>query len=203
MSSVSCRLIFFAPIVLLGAAAHDASAQGVQRDPARRAAIEATIAKGRAALAPIAAIVGEWEGDARILAGDGAPMTVRQSESIAWGAGETVVMIRGTGRSVEAANRGEIVFEAAAIVWNDAASDSLRSDSLRSNSLRMRTFRDGRSLAVDVEVRGDTLVWGFPSSGGRVRYTIVARGDTYHEIGEFLRPGGAPIKTIEMTLRRK
>lgn len=193
MSPVLRCLAMITPVIVFVASAHEANAQGAQRDPARRAAIEATIAKGRAALAPIAAIVGEWEGEARILAGEGAPMTVRQSESIAWGAGETVVMIRGTGRSVEAANRGEIVFEAAAMVWSDAASDSLR----------MRTFRDGRSLAVDVTVRGDTLEWGFPSNGGRVRYTIVARGDTYHEIGEFVRPGGAPIKTIEMTLRRK
>ncbi len=193
MSPVFRALAIIAAVSLFSVSAQVVNAQGAQRDPARRAAIEATIAKGRAALTPIAAIVGEWEGDARILAGEGAPMTVRQSESIAWGAGETVVMIRGTGRSVEAVNRGAIVFEAAAIVWSDAAGDSLR----------MRTFRDGRSLAVDVEVHGDTLVWGFPSSGGRVRYTIVARGDTYHEIGEFMRPGAPPIKTIEMTLRRK
>lgn len=193
MSSVSRRIVPLATLALLALIARVASSQGAQRDPARRAAIEATIAKARAALAPISAIVGEWEGDARILAGEGAPMTLRQHEAISWGAGETVVMIRGTGRSAEPANQGAIVFEAAAIVWSDGGSDSLR----------MRTFRDGRSLDVDAEVHGDTLVWGFPSSGGRVRYTIVARGDTYHEIGEFLRPGGAPIKTIEMTLRRQ
>lgn len=193
MSPVLRLLAAIAPLVALGATVRVANAQGAQRDPARRAAIEATIAKGRAALAPIAAIVGEWEGDAKILAGEGAPMTVRQSEVISWGAGETVLMIRGTGRSTESANRGEIVFEAAAMVWKDAGSDSLR----------MRTFRDGRSLAVEAQVRGDTLFWGFPSTGGRVLYTIVARGDTYHEIGEFIRPGSASIKTIEMTLRRK
>lgn len=193
MSPVSRTLARFMVFLPLAALPLRVGAQSPPRDPARRAAIESTIAKGKAALAPIGAIVGEWEGDAKILAGEGAPMTVRQSEVISWGAGETVLMIRGTGRSVEAANRGEIVFEAAAVVWKEGSSDSLR----------MRTFRDGRTLAVEAQVRGDTLVWGFPTNGGRVLYTIVARGDTYHEIGEFIRPGSPPIKTIEMTLRRK
>jgi hypothetical protein len=199
LSSVLRLLVPVVPVVwilVLSALPGLAHAQGSQHDPARRAAVESTIAKGRSALAPIAGIVGQWEGDAHILVGEegGGKMTVRQSEDISWGASQTVILIRGTGRSVEAANRGEIVFEAAAALWSDPASD---------NKLMMRTFHDGRSLAVDVEMRGDTLVWGFPAGPGRMRFAITVTDDTYHEIGEFIRPGAPPIKTIEITLRRK
>ena len=46
-------------------------------------------------------------------------------------------------------------------------------------------------------------VTGIVTGGGRVRYTIALSNDTFHEIGEFLRPGAPPIRTIEMTLKRK
>ncbi len=120
-------------------------------------------------------------------------MTIRQGEDITWGASQTVLMIKRTGRSLDAAPRGEIVFEAAAVAWYDAATDKLR----------MQTHTDGRSLVVDAEVRRDTLIWSFPAGGGEVRYTIAVGNDTFHEIGEFLRPGAAPVKTFEMTLKRK
>jgi hypothetical protein len=35
-----------------------------------------------------------------------------------------------------------------------------------------------------------------------VRYTIAYNADRWHEIGEFLREGAPPFRTIEMDLRR-
>lgn len=67
----------------------------------------------------------------------------------------------------------------------------------------MRILRDGRSIAVAVEMRGDTLIRGFPSGPRRVRSSTTVQGASYHEIGEFTRPGVPPIKTIEMTWRRE
>lgn len=52
-------------------------------------------------------------------------------------------------------------------------------------------------------MRGDTLIRGFPSGPRRVRSSTTVQGDSYHEIGEFTRPGVPPIKTIEMTWRRE
>jgi hypothetical protein len=160
-----------------------------QESPAAR---EASIARAKAALAPIAAIVGRWEGDAYPTRGPGQTMHILQQEDIAWGAGGTVLMIRGTGRSLEAADKGAIVFEAAAIAWFDPAL----------GRVRMQTHTDGRTLVVDPEIRPDTLIWGFDTPGGRVRYTIAVGNDTFHEIGEFLRPGAPPVRTLEMRLRR-
>ncbi|MBX9929373.1 MAG: hypothetical protein K2X99_10715 [Gemmatimonadaceae bacterium] len=160
---------------------------------APRAAADAAIARARAALAPIASIVGEWEGDATVTAGPGRVVRVRQREEISWGASGTMLFIRGTGRSTDAATLGAVLFEAAATAWFDEST----------GRVRMQAHNDGRVLTVDVDVRPDTLVWGFDTPGGRVRYTIASGNNVFHEIGEFLRPGAPPVRTLEMTLARQ
>jgi hypothetical protein len=57
-------------------------------------------------------------------------------------------------------------------------------------------------VAADVEIRPDTMVWGFAVPGGRVRYVIALTDQTWHETGEFIRDGAPPVRTIEMRLRR-
>jgi hypothetical protein len=46
------------------------------------------------------------------------------------------------------------------------------------------------------------MVWSFAVPGGRVRYVIALTDQTWHETGEFIREGAAPVRTIEMRLRR-
>lgn len=153
-------------------------------------AAQALIARSRAALAPIARIVGRWEGDARAWNGPGDPVLVRQHEEVEWRAGGTVITIRGTG--LDPASR-DTVFEAAAMLWFDP----------ETGRLRMRTHRDGRSVEPELEIRPDTVVWGFAVPGGRVRYTIALGADSWHEVGHFLRDGAPPVRTLEMRLRRR
>ncbi len=121
--------------------------------------------------------------------GPGESMRVRQFEDIVWGAAATVIMIRGTGRDPKT---DAIVFEAAGTLWFD----------LETERLQFRTHRDGRSVAADVEIKPDTMVWGFVVPGGRVRYTIALTDETWHETGDFVREGVSPVRTIEMRLRR-
>jgi len=149
----------------------------------------ADIARAREAMRPIAAIVGQWEGEATVRMGPGEPTRILQSEEIVWGASGTVVIIRGTGR--DPATRA-IVFEAAATLWFD----------IESGHVRMRTHRDGRTVEPEVEIRADTLVWGFPVPGGRIRYTIALTPDTWHEVGDYTAEGRPAMRTIEMRLRR-
>ncbi len=149
----------------------------------------ANIAKARAALQPVAWLAGTWEGDAQVAMGPNNAMKVRQSEDVVWGAGGTVLIIRGTGRDP---STGAINFEAAATVWFDADAQKLR----------MRTFRDGRTIEPDIEARTDTIIWGFAVTGGRIRYTITREDDGWHEVGDFIREGGQPFRTIEMRLSR-
>ena len=150
------------------------------------------IARAKAALAPFAMLVGSWEGDARGMGGRGQWVTVAQHEEVGWHAFGTVLFIRGTGRGTEAANKGEIVFEALATIWYDMEQDKVR----------MRTHVDGTSVEPEVEVRSDTIFWGFPVSGGRIRYTIAIHGDEWHEVGHFIREGAPPVVTVDMRLKR-
>lgn len=149
--------------------------------------------RARAALAPLEALVGRWEGDAWAVTGPGPRKRYRQVEDVVHGAAKTVLIVRGTGRSMQAPDSGEVAYEAAATIWFDP--DSSR--------LRMRAHRaEGVSVVPDIELKPDTIVWGFPVPGGRVRYTIAFSRTDWHEVGHFLREGAAPMQFIEMRLKR-
>ncbi|HEX6313863.1 MAG TPA: hypothetical protein VFZ73_03355 [Gemmatimonadaceae bacterium] len=170
-------------ILFLGPIAAEAQGRGAPPEAAR----------ARAALAPLAALVGEWEGEARVMTGPGETINVRQFEYVTFGAGSTVLMIRGIGREPEPPGKGEIVYEAAAMLWFDG----------ESGKLRMRAHRaEGIAVEPDIELRPDTLIWGFPVPGGRIRYTIAYTNTSWHEVGHFLREGSPPIPTVDMRLRR-
>ncbi len=153
----------------------------------------AVAARARAALAPLAALVGEWEGNATAMNGPGNSSKYRQHEDVVFGAGKTVLIVRGTGRAADGPTRGEIAFEAAAMVWFDADS----------SKLRMRAHRaEGVAVSADVELRPDTLIWGFPITGGRVRYVVAYNATDWHEVGQFHRDGAPPFTFIDMRLKR-
>lgn len=145
----------------------------------------------RAALAPLTKLVGIWEGDASAMIGPGQTHAARQREVVELGAGGTVLIIRGTGRLPQENNR--VVHDAAAMIWFDAAT----------NKLKMRAHRmEGISVEPDLELKGDTLVWGFALQGGRVRYTTVFSETDWHEVGHFIREGAPPVQMMEMRLKR-
>lgn len=153
----------------------------------------ARAARLRELMAPMGALAGQWEGEGRVSTGPGRPLVVRQVEDIAWGSGRTVLFIRGTGYSTEAASTDSVVFEAAGVAWADA----------QAGKVRMRAYRDGLEVEADLAIRGDTIEWGFPVPGGRVRYVIALTADTWHEVGHFVREGGGEFPIVELRLRRK
>jgi hypothetical protein len=149
-------------------------------------------AKERAGLAPLARMVGQWQGDASVNMGPNGTQQVTQHEDVVWGASQTVLMIRGTGR-LKDGTPGTIIFEAAAMMWYDADA----------KKLKMRAHRgEGVSMEPDVELRGDTLIWGFEMNGGRVQYTTVVTDTEWHEVGHFIRQGAPPFQMMEMRLKR-
>jgi hypothetical protein len=126
--------------------------------------------------------------------GPGPRKRYRQFEDVVHGAGGTVLIVRGTGRSMQAPDSGQVAFEAAAMIWFDPDS----------SKLRMRAHRaEGLSIVPEIELRPDTLVWGFPVPGGRVRCVIAYNRTDWHEVGHFLREGAAPMLFIDMRLKRK
>jgi hypothetical protein len=144
----------------------------------------------RAAIAPLTKLVGIWEGDASAMVGPGQMHSARQREEISLGAGGTVLVVRGTGRLKE---DNSIVHDALATIWFDAAT----------NKLKMRAHRmEGIAVEPDIELKGDTLVWGFAVQGGRVRYTTVFSDTAWHEVGHFIRDGAPPMLMMEMRLKK-
>ena len=145
--------------------------------------------KERAAMAPLARLVGTWEGTATAVIGPGHTEQATQHEQVDFGSGKTVLVVRGTGRLKD----GKVIHDATALIWYDAAAQKLR----------MRAHRmEGISVEPDIDLKGDTLVWGFNVPGGRIRFTIAFNDSTWHEVGHFLREGAPPVQTIEMRLKK-
>ncbi len=145
----------------------------------------------RAAIAPLTKLVGIWEGPASAMIGPGQMHAAHQREVVELGAGGTVLIVRGTGRLKEENNR--VIHDAVATIWFDAAT----------NKLKMRAHRmEGIAVEPELELKGDTLVWGFAVQGGRVRYTTVFSDTDWHEVGHFLREGAPPAVMMEMRLKK-
>lgn len=152
-------------------------------------------AKARAALAPFAKLVGTWEGDARVTLVPGQPaQVVRQREEITLTNGGTVLKVHGVGRATDGEKKGTIVFEANATAWFDAQQNKLR---------MVAKTATGDSTEASLEFRPDTLIWGFPIQGGRVRFTIHYTDTDWHEVGHWIAPNGAAIPTLDMRLKKK
>ena len=152
-------------------------------------------AKAKAALAPFAKLVGTWEGDARVTLVPGQPaQIVRQHEEITLTNDGTVLKVHGVGRATEGPKKGEVVFEANATAWFDAQQNKLR--------MVARTAT-GDSTEASLEFRPDTLIWGFPFQGGRIRFTIHYTATDWHEVAHYITPNGQAIPTVDMRLKKK
>ena len=144
----------------------------------------------RAGIAPLLKLVGKWEGPATAAVGR-EMHSAHQVEDVSLGAGGTVLVVRGTGRLPQEQNR--VIHDAVATIWFDAAS----------GKLKMKAHRmEGVMVEPELELKGDTLIWGFAVSGGRVRYTTVFSDTDWHEVGHFISDGGPPYKMMEMRLKK-
>ena len=152
-------------------------------------------AKAKAALAPFTKLVGQWEGDARVMLVPGQPpQVVRQREDISLTDGGTKLKIVGIGRSTEPGAKDSVVFRASGTLWYD---DAL-------NKLRLVAQANGsENVEADIQVKPDTLIWGFPVQGGRIRFTIDYLNTYWHEVGHvIMAAGGNAIPTVEMRLKK-
>lgn len=151
-------------------------------------------AKAKAALVPFTKLVGQWEGDARVMFVPGQPpQVVRQREDITLTNGGTMLKIVGIGRSTQPGAKDSVVLRASGTLWYDNAT----------NKLRLVAQANGSdSVEADIQVKPDTLIWSFPIQGGRLRFTIAYTNTDWHEVGHFLMQGGNAIPTVEMRLKK-
>lgn len=150
-------------------------------------------AKARAALAPLMKLVGQWDGDARVSLMPGQTQVVRQHYDVTSGSGGTTLNLKGMGRITTPAGKDSVVFQANATLFYDAAMSKLR--------VRAKVAQ-GDSVLAEVEQRPDTLIYGFPLQGSRIRFTIAYSNTDWHEVGQLIMPNGNAIPTVEMRLKK-
>ena len=151
-------------------------------------------AKAKAALAPFAKLAGQWEGDARVMLVPGQPpQVVRQREEITLTNGGTILKRVGVGRSTAPGAKDSVVLRASGTLWYDNTMNKLR---------LMAQANGSDSVEADIQVKPDTLIWGFPIQGGRLQFTIAYTSTDWHEVGHFIPNGMNPIPAMEMRMKK-
>lgn len=144
----------------------------------------------RKALAPLAAFDGLWRGEATAWLPGGETLKLVQTERVGPMLDQTIRVIEG--RGYHAAD-GKLVFNAFAII----------SYSPQSRSYTFRSYAQGYAGDWPLTVTPEGFTWSINMGpNGTLRYTARVKDGVWHEVGERLVPGQAPIKTFEMTLRR-
>jgi hypothetical protein len=86
-----------------------------------------------------------------------------------------------------------VSFNAFGVISYDAAT----------SSYSMRSYALGRKGDFALRLTPDGYVWETPAGPGAIiRYTAVIKNNRYHEYGERIAGGTAPVKMFEMTLER-
>jgi hypothetical protein len=149
------------------------------------------LAEQRAAMARIAGMAGDWQGEANVTFP--VQRLVHQSEHIESAMDGLLLVIRGTGYASAERNTTPI-FNAFGVISYDDARDLYE----------FRVYNDGRAATATARFLDDgRLQWTMDFSPVIIRYTIALDGDSWREIGEMSRDGGATwTPTIDMALRR-
>lgn len=123
---------------------------------------------------------GQWKGTGWVMDPQTREKTeFMQYEDIELGAGNTVVIIQGTGKDPKSE---EEIFSAAGLLYWDREAEAYK--------MHAHTERDGGVLA-DIDFKEPGLfTWGFDVPGGRVEYDLDARNDVWTEKG-FFKPQGS------------
>ena len=150
-------------------------------------------AQAKAALAPLMKLVGQWDGEARAGLVPGQTQVVRQHYDVTAGAGGTTLHLKGTGRITTPAGKDSVAFQVNATLFYDNSVSKLR--------VRAK-LAQGDSVVAEVEQRPDTLIYGFPFQGSRVRFTIAYSNTDWHEVGQLIMPNGNAIPTVDMRLKK-
>ncbi len=144
------------------------------------------IAAQREAMKALAFLDGEWRGTARA---EEVPGEMRHTERVGTMLDGTVRLVEG--RAYDAA--GKTRFNAFAIISYDPVK----------RSYSMRTYAMGYAGDYPLTVRADGFSWSHPAEPGTiVRYTATIRDGEWHEAGERIAGNAAPVKTVELRVRR-
>jgi hypothetical protein len=182
------KLFIAAGLGLAGAAGAVAAAQ--PGPPANQAAgpwdPSSRIAAQREAMKALAFLDGEWRGTAK--ARD-VPAEMAHTERVGTLLDGTVRLVEG--RAYDSA--GKTRFNAFAVISYDPVK----------RTYSMRSYAMGYVGDYPLTVRPDGFSWSHPAGPGAVvRYNATIRNGEWHEIGETVASGAAPVRTVELKVRR-
>ncbi len=170
--------------VLLGVVAGAAMPAYSQGPPDAAARAQAQ----REAMAALDFMDGVWRGQAWTLLPSGEKHIIVQTERIGPFLDGTVKVMEGRGYEPD----GSVSFNAFGIISFEPSSQVY---SLRSYAM---------SVAGDFVVTpsGNGYTWEIPAGPATIRYTATVADDAWHEVGDRIVPGQAPMRFFEMTLAR-
>jgi hypothetical protein len=142
----------------------------------------------REAMKPLGAMDGVWRGPASTVMETGEKHLITQTERIGPFLDGTIKVIEGRGYDAE----GKVSFNAFGIISYDPAT---RKYTLHSHAM-------GRSGDFALTPTSDGYVWEIPAGPMTIRYTAVIKDGNWHEVGDRIATGQAPIRFFEMTLKR-
>jgi hypothetical protein len=141
-----------------------------------------------APMAKLAFMRGTWAGPASGFSRSG-PYKVTQTERMGPMLGGDVVVIEGRGYKDD----NTTAFDALAVAsWNAEA-----------QKYEFRSYAQGYAGTFELKLTTDGYVWEVPAGPKAItRFTATVKGDTWHEVGDYLADGAAPKQIFEMTLKK-
>jgi hypothetical protein len=168
-------------VLLVFVAASPASAQ-VRYDP------EAMVTAQREAMRALSFMDGAWRGTAWVLEAGGRQRLV-QTERVGLLLGGAVRLVEGRGYGSDGSTR----FNALGIISFNPAT----------RNYSIRAYAMGHSGDFPLRLLPNGYVWEAPAGpGATVRYTATFDGGVWHEVGERVGGTAAPVRVLEMRLRR-
>jgi hypothetical protein len=149
---------------------------------------EALLSAQRTAMAPLARLDGVWRGPAWTILPNGQRVEVTQTERVGSFLDGSVKVIEGRAYDAE----GKVVFNAFAVISYNPGRQTYS----------LRSWAQGQSGDFVLTPNADGYVWEIPFGSMTIRYTAVIRDGTWHEVGERIMQGQAPVRFTELTLRR-
>jgi hypothetical protein len=143
----------------------------------------------REAIAALSFMDGEWRGQAVSYGPGGVRTELVQTERVGPFLGGSVRIVEGRGYDAT----GETAFNALGVIsWNDAE-----------DRYQFAAWANGRLGDYRFERTETGFIWEMPAGpGATILYTATVQDGVWHEVGDYIREGGQPMRFFEMTLNR-
>jgi hypothetical protein len=153
-----------------------------------RASPATLIAAQREAMLRLAYMDGVWRGPAWTILPSGEKHSITQTERIGPMLDGSVKVIEGKGYDTD----GTVTFNAFATISFDVETKVY---TMHSNAM-------GRVGDFVVTPTSDGFTWEIPAGPTTIRYTAVVKDGSWHEVGDRVVPGQAPVRFFDMNLKR-